>query len=136
MEQILDYVKFILAFAGGIIGWIFGGFDSLIYALIAFVTIDYITGILLAIRDKKVSSDIGFKGIVKKFLIFLIVSMGNILDHYILGTGTTLRTLIIMFYLSNEGISILENAGQLGLPIPKKLKSAIQKLNDNNEQLP
>ncbi len=133
MEQILDYVKFILAFAGGIIGWIFGGFDSLIYALIAFVTIDYITGILLAIRDKKVSSDIGFKGIVKKFLIFLIVSMGNILDHYILGTGTTLRTLIIMFYLSNEGISILENAGQLGLPIPKKLKSAIQKLNDNNE---
>ncbi|MGN6711051.1 phage holin family protein [Anaerocolumna jejuensis] len=133
MEQILDYVKFILAFAGGIIGWIFGGFDSLIYALIAFVTIDYITGILLAIRDKKVSSDIGFKGIVKKFLIFLIVSMGNIIDHYILGTGTTLRTLIIMFYLSNEGISILENAGQLGLPIPKKLKSAIQKLNDNNE---
>ncbi|SHK13511.1 toxin secretion/phage lysis holin [Anaerocolumna jejuensis DSM 15929] len=133
MEQILDYVKFILAFAGGIIGWIFGGFDSLIYALIAFVTIDYITGILLAIRDKKVSSDIGFKGIVKKFLIFLIVSMGNIIDYYILGTGTTLRTLIIMFYLSNEGISILENAGQLGLPIPKKLKSAIQKLNDNNE---
>lgn len=133
MDYIINYCKFILAFAGGILGWIFGGLDSLIYALIAFVAIDYITGILLAIHHKKISSEVGYKGIVKKFLIFLIVSMGNIIDNYILGTGSTLRTLIIMFYLANEGFSILENAGRLGLPIPKKLKHALQKLNNTNE---
>lgn len=133
MEHIIDYCKFLLAFTGGVLGWIFGGFDSLIYALTAFVAIDYLTGILLAIRDKKLSSEVGYKGIVKKFLIFMIVSMGNIIDNYILGTGSTLRTLVIMFYLANEGISILENAGQLGLPIPKKLKDAIEKLNSSNE---
>ncbi|WFR58992.1 phage holin family protein [Anaerocolumna sp. AGMB13025] len=131
--DIIEDCKFIFAFIGGILGWIFGGFDPLIYALTAFVTIDYITGILLAIHDKKISSEVGYKGIVKKFLIFMIVSMGNILDTYILGTGSTLRTLVIMFYLTNEGFSILENAGQLGLPIPKKLRDAIQKLNNGNE---
>lgn len=131
--DIIEDCKFIFAFIGGILGWIFGGFDPLIYALTAFVAIDYITGILLAIHDKKISSEVGYKGIVKKFLIFMIVSMGNILDTYILGTGSTLRTLVIMFYLTNEGFSILENAGQLGLPIPKRLRDAIQKLNNDNE---
>lgn len=131
--DIIEDCKFIFAFIGGILGWIFGGFDPLIYALTAFVAIDYITGILLAIHDKKISSEVGYKGIVKKFLIFMIVSMGNILDTYILGTGSTLRTLVIIFYLTNEGFSILENAGQLGLPIPKKLRDAIQKLNNGNE---
>lgn len=129
MEDMIERIRLILAFAGGILGCIFGGFNSLIYALTTFVAIDYITGVLLAIRDKKVSSEVGYKGIVRKFLIFLIVSMGNIIDNYVLGTGSTLRTLVIMFYLANEGISILENAGQLGLPIPKKLRDAIEKLN-------
>lgn len=131
MEDIIEHIRLILAFVGGILGCIFGGFNSLIYALTAFVALDYITGILLAIRDKKISSEVGYKGIVRKFLIFLIVSMGNIIDNYVLGTGSTLRTLVIMFYLTNEGISILENAGQLGLPIPKKLKEAIEKLNSS-----
>jgi toxin secretion/phage lysis holin len=133
MEHIIDYCRFILACIGGILGVIFGGFDSLIYALIIFVAIDYITGILLAIHNKKLSSEIGYKGIVKKILIFMVVSMGNIIDSYIFGTGSAHRTLVIMFYLANEGLSILENAGQLGLPIPQKLKDAIQKLNHNNE---
>jgi len=131
MEDIIEHIRLILAFVGGILGCIFGGFNSLIYALTAFVALDYITGILLAIRDKKISSEVGYKGIVRKFLIFLIVSMGNIIDNYVLGTGSTLRTLVIMFYLTNEGISILENAGQLGLPIPKKLRVAIEKLNSS-----
>ncbi|WP_455716672.1 phage holin family protein [Anaerosporobacter sp.] len=117
----------------GVAGWIFAGFDSLIYALIAFTAIDYITGILLAIHTKKLSSTVGFKGISKKFLIFLIVTMGNIIDNYVVGTGRTIRTLVIMFYLANEGFSILENAGQLGLPIPEKLKDALQKLNSSNK---
>ncbi len=133
MDHTINYCKYILALIGGILGWVFGGFNSLIYALIVFVVIDYITGILLAIRDKKLSSEIGYKGIVKKFLIFLIVSMGNIIDNYILGTGSSLRTLIITFYLANEGLSILENAGRLGLPIPGKLKDAIRNLNSRNE---
>ena len=133
MEDMIEHIRLILAFVGGILGCIFGGFNSLIYALTAFVAIDYITGVLLAIRDKKISSEVGYKGIVRKFLIFLIVSMGNIMDNYVLGTGSTLRTLVIMFYMANEGISILENAGQLGLPIPKKLREAIVKLNSNYE---
>jgi toxin secretion/phage lysis holin len=133
MEDMIEHIRLILAFVGGILGCIFGGFNSLIYALTAFVAIDYITGVLLAIRDKKISSEVGYKGIVRKFLIFLIVSMGNIMDNYVLGTGSTLRTLVIMFYMANEGISILENAGQLGLPIPKKLREAIEKLNSNYE---
>jgi toxin secretion/phage lysis holin len=133
MEDMIEHIRLILAFVGGILGCIFGGFNSLIYALTAFVAIDYITGVLLAIRDKKISSEVGYRGIVRKFLIFLIVSMGNIMDNYVLGTGSTLRTLVIMFYLANEGISILENAGQLGLPIPKKLREAIEKLNSSNE---
>jgi toxin secretion/phage lysis holin len=131
MEDMIEHIRIILAFVGGVLGCIFGGFNSLIYALTAFVALDYITGILLAIRDKKISSEVGYKGIVRKFLIFLIVSMGNIIDNYVLGTGSTLRTLVIMFYLTNEGISILENAGQLGLPIPKKLREAIEKLNSS-----
>ena len=133
MEDMIEHIRLILAFVGGILGCIFGGFNSLIYALTAFVAIDYITGVLLAIRDKKISSEVGYRGIVRKFLIFLIVSMGNIMDNYVLGTGSTLRTLVIMFYLANEGISILEKAGQLGLPIPKKLREAIEKLNSSNE---
>ena len=133
MEDMIEHIRLILAFVGGILGCIFGGFNSLIYALTAFVALDYITGVLLAIRDKKISSEVGYRGIVRKFLIFLIVSMGNIMDNYVLGTGSTLRTLVVMFYLTNEGISILENAGQLGLPIPKRLREAIEKLNNNRD---
>lgn len=128
MNSITDYFKTALALLGGMLGWFLGGLDSLFYALIAFVALDYITGVLVAIHDKKVSSEIGFKGICKKFLIFMIVSMGNIIDKYILGSGSALKTLLIMFYLSNEGISILENAKLLGLPIPQKLKDVIQQL--------
>lgn len=107
-----------------------GGFDSLIYALIAFVAIDYVTGVLLAVCEKKVSSDIGFKGIFKKIMIFVLVSLGNIIDQYIIGSGSSLRTMLIMFYLSNEGISIIENAGKIGLPLPQKLKDVIRQLNN------
>ncbi len=134
MNTIIDSFKIICEVIKCILGWIFGGFDSLIYTLIAFVAIDFITGILLAIHKKKLSSEIGFKGISKKVLIFLIISMGTMIDRYILGTGSALRTLIIMFYLANEGISILENAGLMGLPIPEKLKNVIQQLNSNNKK--
>lgn len=128
MNSITGYFKAALALLGGVLGWFLGGLDSLFYALIAFVALDYITGILVAIHNKKVSSEIGFNGICKKILIFIIVSMGNIIDKYILGAGSALRTLLLMFYLSNEGISILENMGLMGLPIPQKLKDVIEQL--------
>lgn len=132
MNPIIKYCEIGLALIGGALGWMFGGFDPLFYALIAFVSIDYITGVLLAIRDKEVSSNIGFKGICKKIMIFALVATANIIDEYIIGSGSSLRTMTIMFYLSNEGISIIENAGNIGLPLPKKLKDVIQELNNSD----
>lgn len=131
MNTITKYCETGLTLIGGILGWVFGGFDSLVYTLIAFVSLDYITGVLLAIRDKEVSSNIGFKGICKKIMIFALVATANIIDENIIGSGSSLRTMTIMFYLSNEGISIIENAGKIGLPLPSKLKNVIKELNDN-----
>ncbi len=130
MNSIINIYKAISAFIGGVLGWFLGGFDTLIYTLIAFVSIDYITGVWLAVLEKKVSSDIGFKGISKKMMIFVLVSLGNIIDQLVIGNGSTLRCMLIMFYLSNEGISIIENAGKMGLPLPQKLKEVLQQLNN------
>ncbi|HBL50743.1 MAG TPA: holin [Firmicutes bacterium] len=133
MRDFIDECKVGFAIIGGFLGWVFGGFDSLIYALIAFVALDYITGVLLAIHDKKISSEIGFRGICKKAMIFVLVAVGHILDQSIMGTGSSIRTMLIMFYLSNEGISILENSGATGLPLPQKLKDILQQLNGNKK---
>ena len=128
MNTHLNNIKLVFAAVGGVLGCIFGGFDALIYALMVFVLIDYITGVLVAVRNKKVSSEIGFKGISKKVMIFLMVAVGNVIDQYIITAGSTLRTMLIMFYLSNEGISIIENAGNLGVPVPSKIKGVLEKL--------
>lgn len=106
----------------------------MLYALLAFVVIDHITGVMCAVVDKKLSSAIGFRGIFKKVLIFALVGIGHILDTYVIGTGSVLRTAIIFFYLSNEGVSLLENAAHLGLPIPEKLKSVLEQLHDRAEK--
>ena len=106
----------------------------MLYALLAFVVIDYITGIMCAVVDKKLSSEVGFKGIFKKVLIFALVGVGHILDTHIIGAGSVLRTAVIFFYLSNEGVSLLENAAYLGLPIPQKLKSVLEQLHDRSEK--
>lgn len=98
--------------------------------MIAFTVIDYITGIMCAISDKNLSSTVGFKGICRKVLIFILVGIGNIIDFYVLGKSSILRTAVIFFYLSNEGISILENSAHLGLPIPEKLKEVLEQLHD------
>ncbi len=92
---------------------------------VAFVAIDYASGVLLAIYEKQVSSNIGFKGICRNVLIFALVSLGNIIDRHIIGSGSVLRTMLIMFYVSNEGISILENAAKMGVPFPQKLKDVL-----------
>ena len=111
-----------------------GGCDGLLYALLAFAVIDYITGVMCAVADKKLSGAVGFKGIFKKVLIFALVGIGHTLDTYVIGTGSVLRTAIIFFYLSNEGVSLLENASYLGLPIPRKLKSVLEQLHDRAEK--
>ena len=104
------------------------------YALIAFVVIDYITGVMCAIADKNLSSEVGFKGICRKVLIFTLVGIGNIIDVYVLGEVGVLRTAVIFFYMSNEGVSLLENAAHLGLPIPEKLKEVLQQLHNREEK--
>lgn len=137
MKEIWNWIQTALAAIGGFMGWFLGGSDGFLYALIAFVVMDYITGVLCAIIDKNLCSKIGAKGIFKKILIFMLVGVGHILDTYILGfAGNTdasvLRTAVIFFYLSNEGISILENAAHIGLPIPQKLKDVLKQLHDKD----
>ena len=115
---------------GGILGYFVGGLDGLLTALIILMVLDYITGVMCAIVDKKLSSAIGFKGIFKKVLIFMLVGVAHIMDMNVIGTGDAMRSAVICFYLSNEGVSLLENAGHLGLPIPEKLKAILAQLHD------
>lgn len=125
-----------LAFSaiGGVIGWYLGGFDGFLYALVAFVVADYITGVLVATVEKKLSSSVGFKGILRKICIFVLVGIGNLLDRYVFGEAGVLRTAVIFFYLSNEGVSILENAGHLGVKYPQKLKNVLAQLHDRHDK--
>ena len=117
-----NQIQFIIAAIGAYIGWFLGGLDDLLYALVAFVVMDYITGLMVAILEKKVSSSIGSKGIFKKVLIFTFVGIGNIIDANILQNGSAVRTAVLFFYLSNEGMSIVENAAKIGLPVPEHIK--------------
>ena len=119
---------------GGFLGWFLGGFDGFLYALVAFVVIDYITGVMLATLEKRLSSEIGAKGIFKKVLIFALVGIGHIVDSHIIGDGSVVRTAVIFFYLSNEGISILENSSKIGLPIPEKLKDVLFQLREKEDK--
>ena len=134
MREFWNGVQVVFTAIGGWLGWFLGGCDGLLYALIAFVVIDYITGIMCAVADKKLSSAVGFKGICKKVLIFALVGLGHILDMRVIGAGSVLRTAVIFFYLSNEGVSLVENAAHLGLPVPKKLKEVLEQLHDRAEK--
>ena len=97
------------------------------------MVIDYITGVMCAIADKSLSIEVGFKGICRKVLIFLLVGIANVLDVQVIGTGSVLRTAVIFFYISNEGVSLLENAAHLGLPVPEKIKLVLEQLHDRAE---
>lgn len=130
MKQIWSGIQIAFTAFGGFLGWFLGGVDGFLYALIAFTVIDYITGVMCAITDKNLSSAVGFKGICRKVLIFTLVGIGNIVDVYVLGQGGVLRTAVIFFYLSNEGVSIMENSAHLGLPIPEKLKEVLEQLHE------
>ena len=139
MKEFWNIIQLIFTAVGGWLGYFLGGCDGLLFALVAFVAADYITGVMCAISDKELSSGVGFKGICRKVLIFILVGIANILDLQVIGTGSILRTAVIFFYISNEGVSLLENAGHLGLPIPEKLKLVLAQLHDraeNDKELP
>ena len=133
MKEFWNTIQLIFSAVGGWLGYFLGGCDGLLYALIAFVAIDYITGVMCAISDKTLSSEVGFKGICRKVLIFLLVGIGNIIDVQVLGSPGVLRTAVIFFYLSNEGVSLLETAAHLGLPVPDAIKTVLEQLHDRSD---
>jgi toxin secretion/phage lysis holin len=134
MKEFWNTVQMVFTAIGGWLGYFLGGCDGLLYALIAFVVIDYITGVMCAVADKKLSSEVGFKGICRKVLIFLLVGIANVLDVQVIGSGSVLRTAVIFFYISNEGVSLLENAAHLGLPVPDRIKTVLEQLHDRAEK--
>ena len=134
MKEFWNTIQLAFAAVGGWLGYFLGGCDGLLYALIAFVAIDYITGVMCAISDKTLSSEVGFRGICRKVLIFLLVGIGHIVDAQVIGNGGVMRTAVIFFYLSNEGVSLIENAAHLGLPVPDKLKAVLEQLHDRAEK--
>jgi len=130
MKEMFHFCQVILAGLGGWLGWFLGGWDGTVLLLIAFITIDYLTGVMCAIDNRSLSSEIGYKGIFRKCFMLMIVGMGAMIDSKILKTGEVLRTAIIFYYISNEGISILENATRLGVPFPEKLTVVLEQLKD------
>ena len=133
MKDVWNVVQVVFAAVGGGIGWFFGELDGFFYALLAFVVIDYLTGVMCAIVDRSLSSEVGFRGIFRKVLIFVMVGAGHILDAQVIGSGDALRTAVIFFYISNEGVSLLENAAHIGLPVPEKLKEVLAQLHDREK---
>ena len=134
MKEFWNLCQFLFTAAGGWLGYFLGGCDGLLLALVLFAVADYITGVMCAVADKKLSSEVGFKGICRKVIIFMLVGIAHIIDVNVIATGSVLRTAVIFFYLSNEGVSLLDNAAHLGLPIPEKLKIVLEQLHDRSEK--
>ena len=130
MKNFIEAAQYAFAALGGAVGAVMGGFDGFLYALIVFVVVDYLTGIMVAVLKKELSSEVGFHGIFKKVVIFALVAVGHIVDTHVIQNGSVIRTAVIFFYLSNEGISILENASVIGLPVPQKLKDVLEQRKD------
>ncbi len=133
MKELWNMCQLAFTAVGGWLGYFLGGCDGLIIALVLFVVIDYITGVMCAVVDRKLSSAVGFKGIFRKVLIFMLVGIANIIDVQVIKSGSVLRIAVVFFYLSNEGLSLIENSVHLGLPVPEKLKAVLKQLNDKEE---
>ena len=130
MKEFWNVIQMAFTAVGGWLGYFLGGNDGLLIALVVFAVADYITGVMCAVSDKKLNSQVGFKGICRKVLIFLLVGVAHIVDLHVVGSGSVLRGAVVCFYLSNEGVSMLENAAHLGLPVPEKLKAILEQLHD------
>ena len=134
IDLIWAKIQIAITAIGGWLGYFLGGIDGMLIALLVLMTLDYITGVMCAIVDKKLSSAVGFKGICKKCLILMLVGVANIIDLHVVGTGSALRGAVICFYMSNEGLSLLENAAYIGLPIPDKLREILEQLHDRDKK--
>ena len=134
MDNVVDALRIAAAGIGGIVTYIWGPWDALIVALVAMVIIDYITGVIKAAVQGKLSSAVGFRGLLKKVAIFLLVAVGVMVDRVLPAKYEAVRSAVIFFYIANEGLSILENAGELGLPLPAALKKSLEKMQDKEEK--
>ena len=134
IDLIWAKIQIAITALGGWLGYFLGGLDGLLIALLVFVALDYVTGVMCAISDHKLSSAVGFRGICRKVLVLMLVGIGHILDVHVVETGSALRTAVICFYLSNEGISLLENASHLGLPVPDRLKTILEQIHGRSEK--
>lgn len=134
MEDFWNIIRAVFAAAGGYLGYFIGGGDGMFYALLILMVCDYITGVFCAIADRKLSSEVGFKGLAKKMLIFIMVGVANAVDVHILGEPGVVRTAVIFFYISNEGLSLMENSAHLGLPVPDSLKAVLEQLHRRDEK--
>ena len=134
IDLIWTKIQIAVSAIGGWLGYFLGGVDGLMIALIVFMALDYLTGLMCAVLDKKLSSAVGFRGIFKKVLILMMVGIANIVDIHVVGTGSALRGAVICFYLSNEGLSLLENAAYIGLPVPERLKEVLAQLHNRDEK--
>ena len=134
IDLIWTKIQIAITALGGWLGYFLGGLDGLLIALLVFVALDYVTGVMCAISDHKLSSAVGFRGICRKMVILMLVGIGHILDVHVVGTGSALRTAVICFYLSSEGISLLENASHLGLPVPDRLKTILEQIHGRSEK--
>lgn len=124
----------VLVGIGGTLGILIGGLDGLLIALLVFMTIDIITGVSRAIFEKTLSSRIMFLGLLRKCCIFLLVIVGHVVDAYVIKTGDAVRTMVIVFYIANDGLSILENSVALGLPVPNKLREILAQLREKGDK--
>ena len=130
MKEFWNIIQVMIAAIGGWLGYFLGGCDGLLYALLVFVIVDYITGVMCAIEDRKLSSAVGFRGLCRKVLTFLLVGIAQVLDVHVLNQPGVLRTAVIFWAIANNGLSILENAAHLGLPVPEQLKDVLEQLHD------
>ena len=130
IDLVWTKVQIAITAIGGWVGYFVGGMDGMLIALIVLMSLDYISGIMCAVIDRKLSSAIGFRGICKKVLILMLVGVANIVDIHVVGTGSALRGAVICFYMSNEGLSLLENAARVGLPVPDQLRDILAQLHD------
>ena len=125
--------KNILAWVCTILSFLFGDMEGLMVALIALIILDYISGVIAAAVEKRLSSEVGAKGIAKKIFMLLIVALANIVDTSVIGDGHVLKTVTVVFYICNECISLIENAGRIGVPVPKKLLDVLEQLRNKDE---
>ena len=134
IDLIWTKVQIAITALGGWLGYFLGGMDGLMIALIVLMTLDYVSGVMCAIVDRKLSSAVGFKGICKKVFILMLVGVAHIIDLHVVGTGSALRGAVICFYMSNEALSLFENAAHIGLPIPDKLREALAQLHGRDDK--